>query len=172
MPCALTMGNTLGCNDGFGGIKTLYLTNQENLTGVTEASGVVSAITKAVGKRFFKYDLVPFTAEMKNEGTSSRENGSVEVKQTVSLIINKMTSAMIAEMKNLLAANVVCVAVDNNDIAHLLGREYGLNTSVNGMSGKALKDRNGFEITLTGMERAFAPTVAPAVLATLETIGA
>ncbi len=53
MPCALTQGYTLDCKDSLGGIKAVWLINHANVTAVTEASGIVSAITKAANKVFY-----------------------------------------------------------------------------------------------------------------------
>jgi len=64
MPCALTQGYTLDCKDSLGGIKAVWLINHANVTAVTEASGIVSAITKAANKVFYKYELVKNTGSL------------------------------------------------------------------------------------------------------------
>jgi len=61
MACALTQGYTLDCKDSLGGIKAVWFISSANVSSVTEASGVVSAITKASGKVFYKYELVKNT---------------------------------------------------------------------------------------------------------------
>lgn len=45
-----------------GGVKSIYLANFENVSGVTSASGIVTAIAKAGGGRFYKFNLVRATA--------------------------------------------------------------------------------------------------------------
>ncbi len=47
MACAIVAGYSLDCKDTVGGIKSLFITEQANITAVTEnASGYVTAITK------------------------------------------------------------------------------------------------------------------------------
>ena len=172
MPCALTQGNTVGCGDGFGGVRTIYLANADDVT-LTYTTGVVTTITKAVGKRFYKYDLVPFTAEANFEATNTRENQSQEVKQTITLIINKLSAALRAELGILGQAVIKAVVVDNNGEAFLYGQSFGLTApKIAGATGKALKDRNGVTITLEGMEKEAPPSVNSSLIAALETPGA
>jgi hypothetical protein len=52
MACALTQGYALDCRDSLGGITEVYFIEFKNVSAVTEASGVVSAITKGAGKVF------------------------------------------------------------------------------------------------------------------------
>ncbi len=46
MSCALTQGYTLDCRDSLGGIVEVYFTEAANVTASTEASGVITALTK------------------------------------------------------------------------------------------------------------------------------
>ena len=58
MACALTQGYVLDCKDSLGGITEVLFIAKQDVTATTEASGVITAITKAAGKRFYKYELV------------------------------------------------------------------------------------------------------------------
>jgi hypothetical protein len=172
MACALTQGNTLGCNDGFGGLKEIYLGNKEDYT-YTVAAGVVTAITKTTAKRFYKYELVPFTADANFDSSGTRENQTSEVKQTISFVMNKLSSSLRNELIILQKAQVVAVVVDNNGSAWLYGYENGLHAAnIKGATGKALKDRNGYEVALEGMEKETPLSVQFSLVASLETPGA
>ena len=57
MSCALTSGYSLDCKDSSGGITEVYFIEKANVSSVATASGVVTALTKAAGKRFWKYEL-------------------------------------------------------------------------------------------------------------------
>lgn len=172
MACALTQGNTIGCNDGFGGVKEIYLANAEDIT-LTYTTGVITAIGKTTGKRFYKYSLTPFTAEANCEAAGSRENQTTEVKQTISFVINKLSASLRAELGMLSTAQVKAVVVDNNGNAWMYGQDFGLYApSIKSGTGKALKDRNGYEVGLEGMEKETAPSVNSALISALETPGA
>lgn len=172
MACALTQGFVVGCRDSIGGGGTLYVMELANVDSVTEAAGVISLIDKATGKRFWKYELQKFTASYTETGTFSTENGTRFYKQDAKFVINKMDVNARNELMLLASNLLVAVFVDNNGNNWYLGRENGLDvTEDTGGTGTAAGDRNGYTITLTGMEREKAPTVNDTAMATLETPG-
>ena len=77
MPCALTQGYTLDCKESIGGIKAVWFIPFADVTTITEASGVVTTITKSAGKVFYKYQLVKQTSSLTENITASVENGTV-----------------------------------------------------------------------------------------------
>lgn len=170
MACVLTQGLNLDCRDSVGGIKEVYITEIGNISEVTEASGIVTAITKASGKRFWKYSLIRETSNFDQVPTISEQNGTVYYAQTLQLIINKMQASVRNEIMLLAQNNVAVVAVDNNGKNWLLGKEFGLVLNGgNSGSGTAWADRNGSTLPFAGNEKALAPEVDAATLATLET---
>ena len=52
MPCALTQNYSLDCKDSLGGITEVYFIAAADVTSTTEASGVITALVKASGKKF------------------------------------------------------------------------------------------------------------------------
>lgn len=172
MACALTQGYTLDCRDGIGGIKEVYFIETPNVTAITEASGVVTAITKATGKRFYKYSLIRETSNFDETITGNEQNGTIFFAQTLQIIINKRQTSVRNEILLLSRNNITAVVVDNNGKAWLAGRELGL--VLNGgtaSSGTAWGDRNGYTLPFTGNERQLAPEVQASILNTLETPG-
>ena len=59
--------------DGMGGVKSIYLANYENVSGVTSADGVITAIAKANGGRFYKFNLTRATASAIEEILCSQD---------------------------------------------------------------------------------------------------
>jgi len=172
MSCILTQGLTLDCGDGFGGVKECYVAEFDNITAMTLTAGVITAITKAVGKKFFKYKLVAHTGEADSELTASREMGSNTVKQSVKFPINKMTTAVRNELMLLAANRLLWVIVDNNGKGWLYGKDFGLTTDkIASKTGKDLKDRNGYELAFGGDEKYLEYEIDAATLLTLETPG-
>lgn len=171
MACILTQGLNLDCKDSVGGIKEVYIAEVGTLSSVTEASGIVSAITKATGKRFWKYSLIRDTSNFDQVITVSEQNGTVFYAQTLQIIMNKMQASTRNEIMLLAQNNVAVVAVDNNGVGWLLGKEFGLVLSGNSGSGTAWADRNGSTLSFAGNEKQLAPTVAASVIAALETAG-
>jgi hypothetical protein len=170
MPCALTQGYTLDCKDSLGGIKAVWMIESGNVTAVTEASGIVSAITKSAGKVFRKYELVKATGSLTETITASVENGTVFYAQELSIVLNKLQANTRNEIL-LLAQNTLMVVVqDANDKYWLLGRTQGCDvTGGTAATGTAQGDRNGYTLTITGAEKQLAPEVTSGIIAGLTT---
>jgi hypothetical protein len=172
MSCALTQGFVLDCRDSKGGIKEFHIIELSNLSGVTVAAGILTALTKATGKRFWKYSQVKQTSETDEAITANEENGSLFIKQTVKITLNKMQATVRNEIMLLAKNQLVIIAVDQNGLAWVYGLTNGLlmgNSQIK--SGKALGDRNGYELVFEGFEPEAAYSVDPTVVAALETPG-
>jgi len=168
MACALTQGYALDCRDSLGGITEVYFIEFKNVSAVTEASGVVSAITKGAGKVFRKYELVPATSSLTENINANVANGTVYYGQELSIILNKLQANTRNEIL-LLAKNVLmAVVTDNNGKYWLLGRTNGINvTGGNGTTGTAQGDRSGYTLTFSAMEAQMAPEVSSSIIAGL-----
>ena len=172
MSCALTQGFNLDCRDSIGGLKEIYLIEHGNLGDITEASGVVTAISKLAGKRFYKYSLIRETSSFDEVITVNDQHGTAYYTQTNTIVLNKRQASVRNEIMLIAKNNVATVAVDNNGKAWLFGRENGLVPGGNTGSGTAWSDRNGATLTFTGNERELAPEVSAEVLSALGTPGA
>lgn len=168
MSCALTQGYTFDCKDNIGGLKSVWFIGWNDVASVTVASGLVSAITKASGKVFYKYQLVRNTASFTENIAGSIENGTVVYNQELVIVINKMQVSVRNEILLLAKNNMMAVVEDQNGRYWLAGRFNGLDllTGVIG-TGTAQTDRNGYSLTFSGGEREAAPEVQSAVIATL-----
>lgn len=173
MPCSLTQDYNLDCRSNFGGVKTSHVIEFENITAMTVAAGKITVITKATGKFFRKYNLVAHTGEAEDAVTRSAETGTSSSKQSVKFPINKMTTAVRNELI-LLGQNIlVWVITDNNGTSWLYGYEFGMTlTNTVAKTGKALADKNGYDLTFEGMEKTFAYEVDSTIVAGLITPGA
>lgn len=170
MACALTQGYSIDCRDSAGGVKSVYFIELENVTGVTAAAGLVSAIAKANNKRFWKYNLQRSTAEATEEYQDSIENGTSFNKQTLSIVLNKLQASTRNEIALLAQNRLVAVVESQSGRFWLYGMSNGLmREGGKAAMGKAFGDRNGYELTFTGEEVIPAYEVSSAVVATLET---
>lgn len=168
MACALTQGYTLDCRESLGGIKAVWLIAHANVSSVTEASGVVSAITKAAGKVFYKYELVKNTGALTETVTASVENGTVFYAQELSIVLNKLQANTRNEILLLAKNTLMAVVQDANDKYWLVGRYTGLDvTGGTAATGTAQGDRSGYTLTFTGGEKELAPEVNSGIIAGL-----
>ena len=170
MACNLTQSYLLDCRLNYGGMKEVYIIEFDNVTSFTQSAGVVTAITKASGKTFRKYQLIAHTGEGDEALTASREMGTLSNKQTIIFQINKMTVAVRNELFLLAQNRLIFIFVDENSTNWMYGSDYGLTlTTASAKTGKVLADRNGYELTFEGDEKNLAYEVDDTNLATLLT---
>lgn len=172
MPCALTSGYALDCKDSSGGIVEIYFMEKANATTISEASGVVTGITKATGKRFYKYELPKETGSLTETINGNVQNGTIFYSSELKLIVNKLNTTVRNEIKLLAQNTLLAVAKDNNGKYWLVGKSRGvdLTTGTSG-TGTAFGDRSGYDLTFTGSEPEPMIEVNSSVAAALETAG-
>lgn len=167
--CALTQDYLFGCDTGAGGTKECYLIELENVTAFTESSGTLTAITKASGKIFRKYQLVRETANFQEDIVGNIQNGTLYYDQKGTIVLNKQNVSVRNELLLMAKARLVVVIKDNNDTYRLYGRQNGLKLeSGSAATGTAWGDRNGYTLNFTGKENELAPFVSDACVATLQ----
>lgn len=171
MACALTQGYSLdACRDSIGGIKNIYLIELGNVSGVTSAAGVISAIGKANGGRFWKYNLTRATADASEDLQISEENGTLFYNQVVNIVLNKLQASTRNEIVLLAQNRLAAVVEDRNAKYWYYGKDEGLLLSGGkATTGKAFGDRNGYELAFSGQEVALALEVDSAIISGLET---
>jgi hypothetical protein len=173
MPCALTTGYSLDCKDSAGGITEVYFIEKGNVSSIAaNASGVVTGITKASGKRFWKYELPKETGNFTHNPQVSTENGTLFFEQNLTIVVNKLSASVNTELK-LLAQNIlIAVVKDNNNKFWMLGKERGLDMAASESgSGTAFGDRSGYTLNFMGKEPDLLYEVNSSVAAALETAG-
>lgn len=160
MSCSnLTAGFTLDCNDSQGGIEKLFIANGP-VSSITEANGVVTAInvggSALVPADFFVFLTPRQTSSLTETQTPSQENGTVTYDQALTMVFNKMEAAKRNQLLLMAeATSMVVVAKDNNGKYWSIGLERGaFMTSGTATSGVAYGDRNGYEVVVSGMEKA------------------
>ena len=170
MACSFTQGYSIGCRDSVGGIKSVYLIEFDNVSGITQSAGTATAISKANNGRFWKYVLPKATGEWTEDYQDNMGNGTTFQKQTLMMALNGMSAAMSQEIK-LIAQNRLIAVVESNEPTPkywLLGEENGLmREGGKSGSGKALADRSGYELTLTSEQSRMAIQVTSGIIAGL-----
>jgi hypothetical protein len=172
MSCALTQGYTLDCRDSLGGITEVYFIASSDITSSTEASGVITALVKAAGKKFYKYELTKGTSMFTENVASNVQNGTLFFTPELTIILNKLQANTRNEILLLAQNRLVAVAKDNNGKFFMLGKTRSLDlTAGSAATGTAEGDRSGYTLTFTGAEPALAPEVNSTVAAALTTAG-
>jgi hypothetical protein len=172
MACALTQGYTLDCKDSLGGITEVYFIAFQDVASITEASGVITALTKDTGKRFYKYELTKGTSVLTENVNSNVQNGTLYYTPELTIILNKLQANTRNEILLLAKNLLVAVAKDNNGKYWYLGKTRGIDlTAGSATSGTADADRRGYTVTIAVSEPELAHEVNSAVAAALTTAG-
>jgi adenine deaminase len=158
MSCNITSGITLSCKDSQGGVEYLYIadlptydTITTNVSGQVEsldASGIPVAIT------FYKYEVPKQTSSFTETINADNTAGTVFYQQDALFIFNKMETVKRDQIK-LLAQNpkLLVVVKDGNGKFWSCGITRGAELTAGTIgTGVAYGERNGGEITLTGLE--------------------
>jgi len=175
MSCYISQGVTLGCSDGIGGIKSIWVLGTStgttaSVSGVTysggtsgstayDVTGPISGITGA--GNWFNFELKRNTSSLAQNTTKSFENGTIFYEQVLTAVLYRYSQ----EKRNQLLVlgqndNIKIIAQDQNDVFYYLGQVNGMYLSGGAAaSGTAFGDRNGFEMIWTGQEHTPANTI-------------
>jgi len=166
--CTIISGNQLDCADSVGGVAEIYLTEFANVASITATSGVITAMTCSTGKKFWTFQVEKENATFTQPGTRSVENGTLFYDQTATYTLKKMSAQKRNLLDNLMKNRLMVIIKDNNGEYQLMGQVNGADvTTVEGTTGKAFGDMNGYTVTVTGKEKDPANFVTAALLATL-----
>jgi len=173
MSCYISSGVQLGCSDGIGGIKTIYVlgatgATEPSVSGITY-SGATGPITGISGSgTWFQFELKRNTSSLSQNTTKSFENGTIYWEQVLTAVLFKYDQEKRNQLK-VLGQNdqIQIIAVDQNDVQYYLGQVNGMYLSGgSAATGTAFGDRNGFEMIFTGQE----PQPANVISGTLSSI--
>lgn len=155
-----------------GGAAELHVMEFANAASITETAGVVTTITKATAKQFYKYVLPRETGSFKDSAQASEANGSLFYKHAVKMVLNKLQSTLRNELLLIAKNKLLIVAKDRNGKYWLLGKTGGMFlTAQESGSGTAAGDRSGYDLDFEGTEPEPMVEVDAATAATLETPG-
>lgn len=155
MACSLTLGRIEPCKDQVGGLNAVYFINSIDLAQIsydTADTDVIDQLaTTAVSA--YKYDLKG-TSNFEQAITSSRDNGTTFFEQVLNIVLKKQDADTHKEVKLLAWAKPVVIVEDNNGNAWVMGLEHGAEvTGGSIVTGSAMGDLTGYNLTLTGQER-------------------
>ena len=155
MACLLTHGRAEVCKEFVGGIKSIYFINYGSMGTITNNTAVDledEIDTVAGAFTLFKYDLKGANS-FEQTVTSSRENGTTFVEQTLTFTIKGLDATTTKQVKLLAWGRPHVVIKTNANNFFLAGLEHGMDVTTGLISnGTAMGDLNGYTMTLVGQE--------------------
>ena len=154
MACDLTHGRLEVCKEFVGGIKAVYFIPYGVLGaityGTTDASDKISTIAGTMS--LYKYELKGANS-FEQTITSSRENGTTFVEQTLTFTIKGLDASTTKQMKLLAWGRPHVVIKTNANNFFIAGLNHGMDVTTGLIAnGTAMGDLNGYTMTLVGQE--------------------
>jgi hypothetical protein len=150
MACALTSGRIVPCRNKAGGLLTAYFCDYGTMGAITESAGLISAL--AGTPAFYEFNLRGVNS-LDSAVASSRENGTTAYTQTLTLQLQYYDRATSEQIKLLAVGRPHIVVVDNDDNYLMIGKTNGAElTTGNFLTGAAMSDHNGFNLTFEAIE--------------------
>jgi hypothetical protein len=154
MPCAIVSGYTIDCRESVGGIDAVFFAEFGNVT-IADASGIVTGITKLVGKKFYKFEIpTKSSAVASSNPMGSIENGTLFFEQTLDFPINKRDATTRNIITTLSKNKVVAVTLDKDGTYRMYGKQFGMYLGGStGTSGAAAGDAQGYVLKFEATEK-------------------
>jgi hypothetical protein len=167
MACLITKGKLLGCKDQRGGIKNIYFANYDAYAFVIAAQAVTSLGTL---DEVFKYEVKATTNALTETGTSSQDNGTFLVAQSLAVTLPKLGADLQAQCQLICAGQPYVFVEDYNGNVMLVGAENGTMASMTKVTGGAGGDLSGYTLTITAEEKNNSPFLDATTKTALQTL--
>lgn len=158
MACDLiTRGRQEDCQNGIGGLKAIYIINNGLITGTTfgstnDSDAIIAIALNPPTSNIFKFDLKGANT-FEQTITSSRENGTTFVEQTLIFTLKHLDASTTKQMKFLAFGRPSVLVQTNSNKFFLAGLENGLDVTTGVITnGTNFGDFSGYTMTLVGME--------------------
>ena len=165
--CVLTEGIPLACLESTGGIKNVYIGAFSDSTTFTfDADDIIDTVTSA--ETFYTFKFRPQTSTYGEEGAYSVENGTQFQTQTLSMVFHKMDAAKRNNILLLGGTSMHVIVETQNGDYWWAGLVNGANlTASTTAAGLAYGDKNGYDLTITGLEPKMANQLSQTAFDTL-----
>lgn len=161
-------GITQDCTPSLGGIKVVYLTPYENVTGVTVEDDKISAITMKASTVWSKYEFRRGTGSLTSTLTVDETAGTNYVANELALVFTKMETSKRLEVAALAVGHCCAVVVDSNGLYWFLGKDdYVAASAGTGVTGTAKGDQNAYTLTLATDSETFPYELGDAAIKTV-----
>jgi hypothetical protein len=154
MSCDLSLGRERPCKDSVGGLKAVYFINYGVIDASFDSTDTDMIDGLGSGVSAYRYDLKG-NSNLEQTITSSTDTGGTFFEQALTLVLPKLTIKDHKEIKLLTFGRPHIIVKDNNDNYFMVGLEHGADVTGGTISsGAAMGDLSGYNLTLSGTERA------------------
>lgn len=168
MACGVTAlaGVALDCGS-VGGLKKIYVASVTDVSGITvDSVGQVTGITATAGS-FKEFNFKKGNANFSSETAVDEKASSSVVTTTLTMQFNKMDATLRNEVLTLTKVPTYFIALDNNGLYWLIGRNSYCVSNATANSGAERADSNGYIVTVTSETSELPAEVKESVMTTL-----
>jgi hypothetical protein len=175
---ALTAGLSKSCETNSGGINKIFITDYDNVAYVIGAAtspqvgNWVDGITMAGSTKFYEFQTNKNVCSFQETVAIDMVAGTTFFNQVITLVLSRRETTKRTAIEQLVAGQkqLMIVVLDSNGNYWLSGASEGTYVSaIDGSTGTAKADANGYTITFTAMEPLQAwgvdPTIVSAIVA-------
>ncbi len=153
--CPITAGRLLNnCKNQRGGVKNLYFANYDNYGFVTTGQTISDLGTLT---EVFKYEVKATTNALTETGTSSEDNGTYMVAQSLAVTLPKLAADLQAQVQLICQGRPFVFVEDYNGNIHLVGLTNGTMSNCTKVTGAAGGDLSGYTLTIAAEEGSLSP---------------
>jgi len=160
----ITKGRKLPCKDNRIGIKLVDFAVYDS-TGFTVADQEISSLPGWL-EDVYRYEVKATGNSLVETSTTDMEKRTVDVKQVLSLLLQKITKASEVELLALIYSTVVAFVHDYNGNVYAVGIDTGLDASTSTKS----TDDGGYKLTLEATDTKFSPFLSGAAITALDAL--
>jgi hypothetical protein len=160
----ITKGRKLPCKDNRIGIKLVDFAVYDS-TGFTVADQEISSLPAWL-EDVYRYEVKATGNSLVETSTTDMEKRTVDVKQVLSLLLQKITKASEVELLALIYSTVVAFVHDYNGNVYAVGIDTGLDASTSTKS----TDDGGYKLTLEATDTKFSPFLSGAAITALDAL--
>jgi hypothetical protein len=173
---ALTNGLSKSCDTNTGGVNRIYITDWENVSNVTDGAGTggdwITAITMAGTTKFYEFQTNKNVCNFTESVAIDLVAGTTFFNQIVTLVLSRRETIKRDAIEKLVNGQkqLALIILDSNGLYWYSGLNEGSYVSaIEGGSGTAKAEANGYTITFTAMEPlqmyGVDPTIVSAIVA-------
>jgi len=169
MACDITKGRLdTPCKTGVGGVKAFYFLNYDPsiYKQFTKADGLITALqeTPTTPLDIYKYELRSSGHNLEDANENSEETGTSFVTSTFTAILKQIGATTRDELQLASFGRPQVIVEDYNGNFLLVGIENGCTVSVNQVTGSAMGELSGYNLTITAQERELSYLVDPTII--------
>ena len=171
MACDITKGRLdTPCKTGVGGVKAFYFANFEPLIykEFEKTDGLVTSLLKSPSNptpiELYKYELRSSGHNLEDANENSEETGTSFVTSTFTAILKQIGATTRDELQLASFGRPHVFVEDYNGNFLLVGIENGCTVTVNQVTGSAMGELSGYNLTITAQERELSYLVDPTII--------